>query len=125
MKNSGYLFILLMFGAIHGIFAQENTLNTHVLDQRQRYLNVLRQQSAPLYEMEQQLQELEKEIQSAVQKFQRKDLSRDEAREQIRPLLEKQLAIRQSKEFQLEHMIMGLLSQQQGFSQQGPVSSAK
>lgn len=73
-------------------------------------------QSPELYELEQKISELQKEIEQVLVLYRTKEISREEAREQLKPLFEKQIEIRQSKEYQFEQMVAGILADSAVFS---------
>lgn len=73
------------------------------------YLQKIHRESPVLYELEQKFNELQREIKSIVRKYQNKAISLEEARDEIKPLIERQYDIRQSKEYQVEQMIVGML----------------
>lgn len=85
--------------------------NQYVSGPQEQSMETAKKQSPEFYELEQKIGELQKEIERVLAQYRAKEISREEAREQIKPLLEKQIEIRQSKEYQFEQMAAALLAE--------------
>ncbi len=66
--------------------------------------------SPELYESERELIEIQKQIQSILQAYKEENIDRKKAAELIRPLLKKQIDIMSNEEFQIEKILVEMLS---------------
>jgi len=73
------------------------------------YREYLKKYSPLLYEREQKLLELQKQIQNIVKEYQNKEIDREEAQEKIRPLLKQELELQTNPEYRIEQMMLELL----------------
>ncbi len=79
--------------------------------EQEQYLNAVRKQSEVLYEYEQKYRALQQEVQSVLKEYRQGEITKEEAKGKIKPLVLEQVKLKNSLEYQAEQITAGILSE--------------
>lgn len=105
----GAIFFLLLSCFLKNFsFADEPT---DILKQRETYLESIKDENPKLYEFEKKIASIKGEIQAVMEKIQRKQMTKEEAREALTPLFKELISIQQNPDYLLEQQLFSILGQ--------------
>lgn|GEM_PF-3308888 len=91
-------------------FGQNSTQDVFSVKQQETSLQQIEEEFPALYKLEKRIQELQDQIQSIVTQYKQNEIDRKIAEEKIRSLLNEQLEIKNSKEYEREVALYGFFA---------------